>query len=182
VDVTSVELSNAVDAHTLSLFRTPPHDRHVDIAARIWTQRAQRRRRVMAEDRPVAARQDCGKLPCQRRQHGVPNEIHAPVEAMQPSVGDPVGDRAPAQPGLAQLGARHDPVLGSGDLGDGPIAAGMQNLTLATSRTARGEICMTLVHNVTVAGSRRARGGFCITSLGHGRRLQGLPVEWTRYA
>jgi hypothetical protein len=181
-DVPSVELSNAVDAHTLSVFRAPPHDRDVDIAARIWTQRQHRRRRVVAEDRALAAGQDCRKLPGQWRQNRVADEINASVKAMQPSVGDTVGDRAAAQPGLAQLGACHDPVLRSGNLSDGPIAASMQNLTCAASRTARGEIRTTLVHNLAAAASTRARGRLCITPMGHGRRLRGPLVERTRYA
>jgi len=75
----------------------------------------------MTEERVLPVCEESAELPCEREEGGVPDEIDAVVQPVQPSFGEAVGDRSAAEALGSELCSGHEPTLPRGDRGHGPV-------------------------------------------------------------
>ena len=71
----------------------------------------------MTEERVLPVCEVSAELPCEREEDGVPDEIDAVVQPVQPAFGEAVSDRPAAEALGSELCSGHEPALPRGDRG-----------------------------------------------------------------
>jgi hypothetical protein len=95
----------------------------------------------VTDGRSVADSQDRRHLACVRWDQWAADQIHAAMESMQPAGLESGIDSRGSQPKRDELRARHNPVLSSGELHDGPFRArGRSSGTLTAYMTVNAPI------------------------------------------
>ena len=75
----------------------------------------------MTEDCVLPVCEQSAELAREREEGGVPDEIDAVVQPVQPACGEAVGDRSAAEALGSELCSGHEPALSRGDRGHGPV-------------------------------------------------------------
>jgi len=97
---------------------------HVDPAPHRDAQAPFDGRRAVGDGGARPAGEDRGREPTVARQQRVSDRVHAAMDAVQPTHGDPIAHGAGAETELDELPERDDPVLAGSELRDRPIQRG----------------------------------------------------------